>query len=54
MHQIQKVFLKFSNKKRDKDKPLICLLSHFNQLKHYIDPPTQKVREKLNLNTDPP
>ncbi|MED5302096.1 MAG: Sua5/YciO/YrdC/YwlC family protein [Bacteroidota bacterium] len=43
----------FQIKKRDKNKPLICLLSHFNQLKHYVDPPTQKVREKLNLNTHP-
>ena len=24
----------FQIKKRDKNKPLICLLSHFNQLKH--------------------
>ena len=43
----------FQIKKRDKNKPLICLLSHFNQLKHYVDSPTQKVREKLNLNTHP-
>ena len=43
----------FQIKKRDQNKPLICLLSHYDHLKHYVDPPTQKVKEKLNLNTHP-
>ena len=43
----------FQIKNRDANKPLICLLSHFDELKHYVDLPSQKVKEKLNLTTHP-
>ncbi len=43
----------FQIKNRDHNKPLICLLSHYDSIKNYVNTPSDDIKQKLNLNDHP-